>query len=49
MLTVFCELLETRPIWTSITTSDRLVCGAEQRGDIRDLPESSAAVFHALA
>jgi general transcription factor 3C polypeptide 5 (transcription factor C subunit 1) len=49
ILSIFEELFEQRPIWTSVAIYDHLVRVKEHRGEILDLPENSAALFHALS
>jgi general transcription factor 3C polypeptide 5 (transcription factor C subunit 1) len=49
ILAVFEELFQERPIWTSVAIYDRLVQVRESRGEILDIPESSAVLFHALS
>jgi general transcription factor 3C polypeptide 5 (transcription factor C subunit 1) len=49
ILSIFEELFEARPIWTSIAIYDHLVRVAEARGDVLELPENGPAIFRALA
>jgi general transcription factor 3C polypeptide 5 (transcription factor C subunit 1) len=49
MLAIFCEMFDTRPIWTSVAIYDHLVTVNEQRANILDICGSGIAFFRALS
>lgn len=49
MLSIFVEMFERRPIWTSLAIYDHLVSVSEKRANVLDVGEASPTIFHALA